>query len=225
MAFSLYQQTTNYSNGSINLTTLAGDLLVAFVSGCDGTNEGTTVSGGGTWHSLPFSKWTVGTQVGGLLCYCLSATGGASTFSLTNPPNNDCGWGIKEFKGASAWALDLHSEGSATTSNSISSGAVNTNHAVELLVAFFADETNNISSWSSSWINASDTELNAIHYDNFIDGVVTSQGSYAATGTNSTTYLSGHTWICNIASFYDSGGGSSSAFPEPFFWWNNPYAA
>jgi len=206
-----------YPSGTISFSPTAGNLLVAFISG-NGDCGSVSVSGGGTWVSLPnINNGASGDElVSGRLFYCLSATGGASTFTLNGPPA-DAGWGIKEFTGATTWTLDKNSQGySNNNTSTISSGLINISYANELLVAFWADEVSSSGqpTWSSSWINSSDTDDNANHYDSFIDGTVSATGSYSADGTEPA-----FVWVCGIASFYAASGSSGINWVQEAVWW------
>lgn len=206
MALTFYQETGADSSANLSLTTQAGALLVATCVG-NSTMAASTVSGGGTW-ATGLTQAVSGDSVTYIRkFYCLSATGGASTFVFNSPPSYP-GWKIKEFRGATTWALDKSAQaGSPGTSVTWSSGNVTTTQANSVLVGGWANLLHDYTAWDAGWTDVSHSTLCMAQADR----IVTSTGTYAASGTCPTADSSG--WVAAIATFYDAGGGAASILP------------
>jgi hypothetical protein len=202
LALAFFQGTKVYDSTDLSLTTQAGALLVAWVAGNSALTN-TVVSGGGTWVALA-AVGAYQTSYGRMF-YCLSATGGASTFSVANPPN-DCGWLIKEFRGATTWTLGKSAgAGAPFNSTAWSSGSVTPDaNASECLVGAYGNEQGDLTTWTDA--NWTDEDANANHWDSFANQIKTPpSGSYAAAGTCALSL-----WCAQIATFYDSAAGGVS---------------
>src|SRR5574343_763890 len=208
MAFSFVQSIDTYSTSNLQLTGVgAGNLLVAFVS-AQATLASITVSGGGTWTALTEFRNTVYSTFARLY-YCLSATGGNSTFSLSGSPS-DGGWVVLEFSKSGSASFD-----SLTTSSqdlnltTFSSGNITINNNNSLMVACLADEFDAVGiSWDTGWV---EQEEDLSHVHSCAYRIIENSGTYTASGTRASASESS---ALGTVVFYESGASSPTALPR-----------
>lgn len=203
MAFSFIQSSDTYSNGNLTLNGVgSGNLLVVFVS-AGATLSSLTVSGGGTWVALTEYKHTVYSTYTKLY-YCLSATGGNSTFSLSANPT-DVGWGVLEFsKSGSANYQTISNASISSPSTSFTSGNISVTNDNSLMVSCLADEyiTNTVT-WDANWV---EKEENTSHCHSCAYRIISTSGTYTASGTIG---ASSESMVVSTLIFYESGAAAS----------------
>ncbi|HUW21054.1 MAG TPA: LamG-like jellyroll fold domain-containing protein, partial [Candidatus Bathyarchaeia archaeon] len=187
------QATSVYSSGSLTLNGVAaGNLLVAFVSGST-TCASTTISDdkSNSWNSLTNRTGDAGSA---RIFYALNVASGNTIISVTNPPG-DAGWSVHEYSGiATTSAFDTENSNFANATN-FSSGNVITSQADELLVSIAMNETNpSVITWTGSFDERTEQST---HVHGTADRIVTSTGTYAATGSWDASCYYG----CLIAAF------------------------
>ncbi len=177
------QSNSGYSNGPATLgsNATAGNLIAVFVSG--NAAVASTMSGGGV------SSWSSGTAylaanfaTGGRWYYGITS-GGSVSVTINSPPA-DAGWSIYEISGVDSTPLDQQNGTENYSVTSWTSGNVTTTLANEVLLGGWANEQNyRTPVWDSGWEH---TTVQNGHYHGTAMRVVSSTGTYAASGTQNT---------------------------------------
>jgi hypothetical protein len=213
MSFEFIQSIDAYNGNDLTLNGVgSGNLLVAFVAQASST-AATSVSGGGTWVGLTGASLDVSYVK---IFYCLSATGGNSTFSLANP-GSDTGWGVLEFSAADSIAYESVTNATSVASTTdFSSGNITVGNNASLMVAALSDETViSNATWGTGWV---EQEENLDHYHGAAYRSIATAGTYTASGTRAT---STNSWALSTVVFYEVGGSptalSRRALSGPFY--------
>lgn len=200
MAFAFVQSIDAYNGNNLTLNGVgAGNLLVAFIT-ATATLASITVSGGGTWAALTQS---VNSFSYVRLYYCLSATGGNSTFSLSESAS-DIGWGVLEFSKSGSAIYDSLTNTTVSYGTTFSSGNISVGNNNSLGVSCLADEqiTPSTLSWDTGWVKQ---EENLSHVHSCAYRIIASAGTYTASGTRDN---SSNLMVMSTVMFYESGGAS-----------------
>lgn len=213
MSFSLIQSIDDYSTNNLALNGVGvGNLLVAFVTAAS-TLASVDVSGGGTWVGL--TQQTVNWSFAKLY-YCLSATGGNSTFSLSSAPD-DGGWGVLEFSKSGTAVYDTLTNATPTSGTTFSSGNIIIGNNNSLMVSCLGDENvfGDTITWDSGWVTQ---EENLSHLHSCAYRIIASSGTYTASGSR--TSIS-DTMVLSTAVFYEASAESTArprrALDGPFY--------
>jgi len=158
-----------------------GSLLVACISGASSLSD-TTVSDnqGGIWAALSARGPSSGGPTYARIFYSMNHPGGNTIVTISNPPV-DHGWTLAEYSGAalsSAFDEENYKDNSTYDTGFESNGVTVTSGA--LIVSFLADEINATTvDWDTGWTERQE-DLGHVH--SMADRIVSSAGSYEATG-------------------------------------------
>lgn len=175
----------------------AGHVLIVVIGWANTTSTISSVSDGTNTYSVGVAT-KAGTGVSQAIYYVASAAAGSPTVTVTlSATVSGIDLTIYEFSGVGAVDKTASAFGTGTAA---SSGSVTTTVANELL--FGAGTVSNaFSSGEAGWTSYITPFSDLMEYD-----IVSSTGSYAATGTAA----SGSNWVMQLITFQASGSGSAS---------------
>ncbi len=205
MSFSFVQSIDIYDTTNLTLNGVgAGNLLVGFVCAAS-TLASVNISGGGTW--VPQTELSTGNSRVKLY-YCLSATGGNSTFSLSGSMT-DGGWGVLEFSNSGTAVFDSLTNTRPPSGTTFSSGNITVGNNNSLMVSCLSDETvyNQEITWNSEWVKQ---EESISHLHSCAYRIIVSSGTYTASGSR---LSSSNDMALSTLVFYESGAAATASLP------------